>query len=392
MTRTYPELDFAFRGPGATPDAPGARSARFTGTLAPDESGSYEIGLASPNTRLWLDGKLVVDNKVSQDTQRGPKTVEMPLEKGHAYALRLEQTPSRGTPVRLTWRRVVADPKAAAVAAARKADVVIAVVGITSQLEGEEMNVNLPGFKGGDRTSLDLPAEEQGLLEAVKKTGKKLAVVLMNGSALSVNWAAKNADAIVDAWYPGEEGGTAIGQTLNGDNKPAGRLPVTFYKSVTDLPAFEDYSMANRTYRYFRGAPLYAFGHGLSYTSFTYSGLKLSSASLAAGSNLGVDVTVKNSGRLGGDEVAQLYLSFPQAPGMPIRALRGFQRVTLNAGESRTLHFDLTPRDLSSVTAAGARIVASGAYRLAVGGGQPGTGVGVAATGFTVTGQAALPQ
>jgi len=392
VTRTYPALDFAFRGPGATPDAPGARSARFTGTLTPDESGSYEIGLASPNTRLWLDGKLVVDNNVSQDTQRGPKTVEMPLEKGHAYALRLEQTPSRGTPVRLTWRRVVADPKAAAVAAARKADVVIAVVGITSQLEGEEMNVNLPGFKGGDRTSLDLPAEEQGLLEAVKKTGKKLAVVLMNGSALSVNWAAKNADAIVDAWYPGEEGGTAIGQTLNGDNNPAGRLPVTFYKSVTDLPAFEDYSMANRTYRYFRGAPLYAFGHGLSYTSFTYSGLKLSSASLAAGSNLGVDVTVKNSGRLGGDEVAQLYLSFPQAPGMPIRALRGFQRVTLNAGESRTLHFDLTPRDLSSVTAAGARIVASGAYRLAVGGGQPGTGVGVAATGFTVTGQAALPQ
>jgi beta-glucosidase len=150
--------------------------------------------------------------------------------------------------------------------------------------------------------------------------------------------------------------------------------------------------MANRTYRYFKGAPLYAFGHGLSYTKFSYGGLKLSSASLQAGGMLGVDVTVKNTGKLAGDEAAQLYLSFPQAPGMPVRALRGFQRVTLNAGESRTLHFDLSPRDLSSVTAAGERIMAPGAYRLTVGGGQPGTGAPLAATGFTVTGQTSLPQ
>ena len=176
----------------------------------------------------------MLDNSVNQDTQRGPKTIEMPLLAGHGYALRLEQAPSRGTPVRLTWRRVTANPQAEAAAAAKKADVVIAVVGITSQLEGEEMNVNLPGFKGGDRTSLDLPKEEEDLLKAVKATGKKLAVVLMNGSALSVNWAAKNADAILDAWYPGEEGGVAIGQTLNGDNNPAGRLAVTFYKSAAD--------------------------------------------------------------------------------------------------------------------------------------------------------------
>jgi beta-glucosidase len=232
VTKTYPQLDFAFRGPAAGVDAPGARSARFSGTLTPDQGGTYEIGLATPNTRLWLDGRLVIDNNINQDTQRGPKTVEMPLERGHAYALRLEQAPSRGTPVRLTWRRVVADPRADAVAAARQADVVIAVVGITSQLEGEEMNVNLPGFKGGDRTSMDLPAEEEDLLKAVKATGKKLAVVLMNGSALSVNWAASHADAILEAWYPGEEGGTAVGQTLAGDNNPGGRLPVTFYRSV----------------------------------------------------------------------------------------------------------------------------------------------------------------
>lgn len=392
VTRVDAKLDFPFRGPGATRAvvAPGARSARFTGMLNPDENGDYEIGVGTGNTKLWLDGTLIVDNTLKQDTQRGPKTVQMALQKGRSYALRLEQTSGRGTAVRFIWRRIAANPQADAVAAAQQADVVIAVVGITSQLEGEEMNVNLPGFKGGDRTSLDLPQDEEDLLKAVKATGKKLAVVLMNGSALSVNWAAKNADAILEAWYPGEEGGTAIGQTLNGDNNPAGRLAVTFYRSVTDLPPFEDYNMANRTYRYFKGKPLYPFGYGLSYTKFAYTGLKLSSATLQAGGNLGVDVTVKNTGRLAGDEVAQLYLAFPAAPGMPQRALRGMQRVTLQTGESRTLHFVLSQRDLSSVTQTGERVVAPGRYRLTVGGGQAGTGAPTESKGFVVLGQAVL--
>jgi len=167
---------------------------------------------------------------------------------------------------------------------------------------------------------------------------------------------------------------------------------VTFYKSATDLPTFEDYSMANRTYRYFKGKPLYPFGFGLSYTKFAYSGLKMSSASLQAGTNLGVDVTVKNTGKLAGDEVAQLYLSFPSAPGVPIRALRGVRRVTLNVGESRILHFDLSPRDLSSVTAAGDRVVAAGAYHLTVGSGQPGTGMPNISANFDVRGQTAISQ
>jgi len=393
-TRVDAKIDLPFRGPGATRAvvAPGARSARFTGTLTPDENGNYEIGVATGNTKLWLDGMLIVDNTVNQDTQRGPKTVQMALQKGRSYALRLEQTSSRGTATRLIWRHITDNPQADAVAAAKTADVVIAVVGITSQLEGEEMNVNLPGFKGGDRTSLDLPKDEEDLLKAVKATGRKLAVVLMNGSALSVNWAAANADAILEAWYPGEEGGTAIAQTLNGDNNPAGRLAVTFYKGVDDLPPFEDYTMANRTYRYFKGAPLYPFGYGLSYTRFAYSGLKLSSDSLQAGGQLGVDVTVKNTGKRAGDEVAQLYLSFPKTPGMPVHALRGLKRVSLAAGESRTVHFDLSPRDLSSVTEAGERIVAAGTYRVAVGGGQPGSGAPVASRALLVAGQVALPQ
>jgi beta-glucosidase len=393
LTKVYAQLDFALRGSAVARaiEAHGAKSSRFTGTLTPDQSGTYEIGMATPNTKLWLDDRLIVDNTVNQDTQRGPKTIEMPLEKGRLYTVRIEQAPSIGTPVHLVWRRVIADPQTDAVKAAEDADVVIAVVGITSQLEGEEMNVNLPGFKGGDRTSLDLPKDEEDLLKAMKSTGRKMAVVLMNGSALSVNWAATNADAILDAWYPGEEGGTAIGQTLAGDNNPSGHLPVTFYTGTDQLPSFEDYSMANRTYRYFAGKPLYPFGHGLSYTRFAYTGLK-TAPSLKAGDQLGVDVTVRNTGARYGEAVPQLYLGFPGAAGQPLRALRGISRLALKAGESRKIHFDLSARDLSSVTTGGDRVVAPGSYRITIGEGQPNTGAQTVEGKLTVTGTAALPQ
>lgn len=393
VTKVDAALDFTFRGsaPNLGVEAAGARSARFTGSLTPDEDGTYEIGVGGPGIKLWLDDMLVVDNPATTNPFGPPKTVEMPLRKGHAYRLRVEQTPSRGTPVRLVWRHIVGNPLGDAVAAAKKADVVIAVVGITSALEGEEMKVNLPGFKGGDRTSLDLPKDEEDLLKAVKGTGKKMAVVLMNGSALSVNWAAKNADAILDAWYPGEEGGTAIGQTLAGDNNPSGHLPVTFYTGVDQLPAFDDYSMADRTYRYFMGKPLYPFGFGLSYTRFRYSGLKVAPA-VKAGDPLAVEVTVANTGKRAGDAVAQLYLNFPKAPGMPVRALRGIARVALNAGESRAVHFELSPRDLSSVTADGDRVVTGGTYQVSVGEGQPMTGMASTRGAFRVNGTAMLPQ
>ena len=365
------------------------KSAAFTGTVTPDQDGVYEIGLASPFTNLWLDGKLIVTD---MDIVGPPKTVRMTLQKGHAYSFRITETPSLGLPPRFVWRHVMANPQADAVAAAKDADVVVAVVGITSMLEGEEMNVNIPGFKGGDRTSLDLPKEEEDLLKAMKATGKKLVVVLMNGSALSVNWAAKNADAIVEAWYSGEEGGTAIGQTLSGLNNPSGHLPVTFYKGVDQLPAFEDYSMANRTYRYFTGTPLYPFGYGLSYTNFRYSGLKVAST-VKAGDQLGVDAVVTNTGKQAGDAVAQLYLNFPNVPGVPLRALRGVSRVTLKPGESRKVHFELSPRDLSSVTPNGDRVVAIGDYKISVGGGQPIAGTAFTQGAFHVTGTTVtLPQ
>jgi beta-glucosidase len=363
-------------------------SVRWTGSLTPAESGTYEIGLTGSMNRLWLDGKLMVDDLTLHDPT--PATSTLQLEKGRKYAVRIEFLRG-GFGTKLVWLNVIPDPIGQAVAEATQADVVVAVVGITSQLEGEEMKVNVPGFEGGDRTSLDLPKQEEDLLEALKKTGKPLVVVLMNGSALSVNWASQHADAIVDAWYSGEEGGTAIAQTLAGINNPAGRLPVTFYKGVEQLPPFEDYSMANRTYRYFDGQPLYPFGYGLSYSKFGYSNLQLSATKLTAGTPLGVEADVSNMSQREGDEVVELYLRFPKVPGAPRRALRGFTRIHLAAAESQHVRFALDPRDLSLVNEAGDRVVAPGSYAVSLGGGQP-DGAPQAAADFTIEGEKKLPE
>jgi beta-glucosidase len=220
---------------------------------------------------------------------------------------------------------------------------VIAFVGLTSQLEGEEMPIHVPGFSGGDRTDIDLPVAQKKWLEAVAATGKPLVVVLLNGSALSVNWAEQHAAAILEAWYPGEEGGTAIAATLSGKNNPAARLPVTFYASTDQLPPFDDYLTENRTYRYFKGKPLYGFGYGLSYTHFAYSELTLAQTSVKAGEPLSAQVTVRNDGGVAGDEVVELYLARPAAKGN--FALRGMARVHLAPGASQTVSFMLTPRD-----------------------------------------------
>ena len=392
-TRVDPTLNLQLFNPDkeslTPPDGMKDFSARWTGFIVPPESGTYRVGLAGSKNRLWLDNKLVVDDPELHDVT--PKTVAVPLQKGQRYPVKIELLRG-GFGTKLVWLNVITDPVADAVTAAKKADAVIAVVGITSQLEGEEMKVEVPGFQGGDRTSLDLPKEEEDLLKALSATGKPLVVVLMNGSALSVNWANDHANAILDAWYSGEEGGAAIAQTLSGANNPAGRLPVTFYKSVEQLPPFEDYSMKNRTYRYFDGQPLYPFGFGLSYSKFEYSNLKLSAPTLNAGDPLSVDVEVKNSSQTEGDEVVQLYLGFPQIPGAARRALRAFSRVHIAGGETRPVHFTLSPRDLSAVTEAGDRVVGTGTYQIFVGGGQPETAAPGARTELTVSGDQKLPE
>jgi beta-glucosidase len=378
------------RPPAITPP-PGMKefSARWTGYLTPSESGSYQIGLSGSMNRMWLDGKLIVDDAVLHDPNSQGLTI--PLEKGHRYTVKIEFLRG-GFGTKLVWLPVSADPSFEAASAARQADVVVAVVGITSKLEGEEMKVDLPGFKGGDRTNLSLPAEEEALLGALKGAGKPLVVVLMNGSALAVNWANDHANAILEAWYSGEEGGTAIAETLAGNNNPGGRLPVTFYKGIEQLPPFEDYAVKNRTYRYFEGQPLYPFGYGLTYSKFEYSNLKLSGPELDAGNPLGIDVDVKNASGRPGDEVVELYISFPKVPGAPLRALRGFTRIHLEAGELRHVKLALQPRDLSYVNESGDRMVAAGDYTITAGGGQPGTAAPQATAQLSIRGEQKLPE
>ena len=207
-----------------------------------------------------------------------------------------------------------------------------------------------------------------------------------------MNWAKEHANAILEAWYPGEEGGTAVAETLSGKNNPAGRLPLTFYTGVEQLPPFENYATTGRTYRYFEGQPLYPFGYGLSYTIFSYKDLVLPQSPLKAGDPLAAEVTVTNTGKVGGDEVAQLYLSFPDVKGAPLRALRGFRRVHLEPGQSQKVSFELKPRDLSIITEAGEPMIAEGKYSISVGGGQPNTGVPSVAGSFQVTGSQTLPE
>jgi beta-glucosidase len=366
----------------------------WEGMLTAPETGDYNLGMAAAGYfRMNLDGKSVTSSYGGDG--KDAKLGRVHLEAGKPAKLQVDCAFGFGNDViaaKLMWSKVDLQPQPAAIEAAKAADVVVAVVGITSELEGEEMQVDEPGFKGGDRTSIDLPKPEQDLLEAVAATGKPLVVVLTNGSALGVNWAKEHANAILDAWYPGEEGGAAVAETLSGRNNPAGRLPVTFYKDVSQLPAFEDYSMKGRTYRYFEGTPLYPFGYGLSYTSFSYSGLTGPSEAIQAGSPAAFDVTVTNTGRKAGDEVAELYLEFPKVPGAPLRALRGFQRVHLEAGASQKVHFELRPRDLSMVTEDGEPIVAEGSYVVSVGGGQPHSGAQVVNTTFSVKERLILPE
>ncbi len=372
-SRIEPGIHFATSLP---PEVAGKKPLRviWEATFTPPETGDFNLGVEGAGFfRVSLDGKLVTQmwRTVGVETRLG----RVHLEKGKPCQLKVDYGQGQGdrAAARLVWSKVDRRPTPEAIAAAKDADVVVAVVGITSELEGEEMDVNEDGFKGGDRTSLDLPKPEQDLLEAVAATGKPLVVVLMNGSALSVNWAKGHANAILEAWYPGEEGGAAVAETLSGRNNPAGRLPVTFYKGVSQLPPFEDYSMKGRTYRYFDGEPLYPFGYGLSYTDFTYNDLRCSSEPADPAKPFPVQATVKNAGKVAGDEVVQLYLTFPSVPGAPLKALRGFQRVHLEPGAEQQVTFELNPRDMSMVTEAGEIVVPEGFFTLLITGGQPHT-------------------
>ena len=376
-------------------------SVRWSGTFTPPAPGQYKLGVrvnycyACENAegfRLYLDNKLLVENG-SKTPERGIVIeAAVNFSDTQAHPIRLEYLHHTGSAgIDLTWQAPAAVLRDQAVEAARQSDVTIAFVGLSPSLEGEEMPVKLEGFSGGDRTSIDLPAAQEDLLKAVGATGKPLVVVLQNGSALAVNWAQEHANAILEAWYPGEEGGTAIAQTLAGDNNPAGRLPLTFYSSLSQLPPFQEYSMHNRTFRYFSGKPLYGFGFGLSYTNFDYSSLKVD-PSVKAGDPVTVEGDVKNTGSVEGDEVAELYLAQPKAFETPLRVLAGFKRLHLAAGESAHIKLTIDPRSMGQVDAKGNRVIVPGEYTVSLGGAQPQEAASVQTGKFNVTGKAELPK
>jgi len=323
---------------------------RWTATLRPTHTGTYRLALVGTvKFQLYLDDSLVVQSVYPTHDGEFPdprvaETEPLRLEAGRRYRLRVDGEESYGeAELQLLWATPTEALESEAADAARRADVVVLCLGLTARLEGEEMRVAIEGFSGGDRTRLDLPAPQQHLLERIVALGKPTVLVLMSGSAVAVSWAQEHVPAILEAWYPGQAGGTAIAQVLFGAYNPGGRLPVTFYRDVADLPPFEDYRMAGRTYRFFEGVPLYPFGYGLSYTTFRYDRLRVSRDTLRGDDSLTVAVDVTNTGARGGDEVVQLYVRYPHsAVPRPRRDLRGFRRVTLGPGESRTITFPLT--------------------------------------------------
>ncbi len=346
LTRTDSALLFDWKDGAPSGDLPvDAFSVRWTGMLRPPMTGLYRLGLSGTmRFRMLLDDSVVVASRYPQRDGEfpDPRAVQTPpvhLEAGRSYRLVVEANETYGdAQLEMLWSTPSDSLRSDAVRIARQADAVVMFLGLTPRLEGEEMPITIDGFRGGDRTRIDLPALQQRLLESIVALGKPTVVVLLNGSALAVNWADANVPAILEAWYPGQAGGTAIADALFGDYNPGGRLPVTFYRTVADLPSFENYDMAGRTYKYFNGLPLYPFGHGLSYTTFRYGRPRLSVPALRPGDTLTVRVDVTNTGRRDGDEVVQLYTRHASSRvARPRRELRGFARVPLKAGETRTV-------------------------------------------------------
>jgi beta-glucosidase len=407
MTRIDPQVEFDWNS--ATPDKSVDAShfgVRWTGVIQVPVTGDYAFSFTlahcypcgdAESVRLYFDDKPVSNQPVAESESRpsGLKPFMLNFADAKPHAIRIEYTHKArlfGAGITFNWKPNIEAERDAAVTIARKSDVIVAFVGLSPELEGEEMPVHIDGFDGGDRTSIELPAVQQKLLEALAATGKPLIVVMMNGSAIAADWAKTHANAIVEAWYPGEEGGTAIANVLTGATNPAGRLPVTFYASTKDLPAFDDYSMSNRTYRYFRGTPLWAFGDGLSYSKFKWTNLKLSTKSLEAGSPLTVDADVENIEGSSGDAVSELYLAPPTNPLSPRLALVGFQRVGLAQHAMGHVHFVIDPRSLSTVDANGVRTIRSGDYTLHLGGSQATAGDDTVATSFTIRDNKELPR
>ena len=363
LTRIDDTVNFDWGGGSPAPDVVSDRfSARWTGFLTPPETGTYKLGIISDDgMRLSIDDRIILEDW--RDHASRTKDKEMNLQAGRSYMLKIEFYENYLEAVaKLVWVPPNVDPIKDAVEMAMDADAVIAVMGISQEIEGESC----------DKKDLNLPQVQEDLLRLLYKAGKPVILVLLGGSPISVNFADENIPAIIEAWYPGEEGGTAIADVLFGDYNPAGRLPVTFYKSLNQVPDFEDYNMQGRTYRYLKEEPLYPFGYGLSFTMFHYSGLKIEPEKPKPGEELKVSVRVKNAGKVAGDEVAQLYLSDLEASApVPIRQLAGFQRIHLAPREKKIVTFHVQPKNLAFWHDSGKWVVEPGEFEIYAGGCQP---------------------
>jgi len=412
-TRLDAQLDFDWNSAAPVEGlAQDAFAVRWKGYIVPPRAGDFEFNMRLAHCypcgdreqfSVKVDGKQISTYATKGEEGRESTTPRFRVHfvglKPHAIEVDyIHHAPLFGAGITLEWVPPAGLLQAEAVSAAQQADLVVAMIGLSPELEGEEMKVQVEGFSGGDRTDVKLPASQVQMLEQVAATGKPMVVVLLNGSAVAVPYAEAHANAILEAWYPGEFGGKAIAQTLKGENNPGGRLPVTFYRSVDDLPAFSDYSMKNRTYRYFKGKPEYEFGYGLSYTKFRYTNLRLEQSTVRAGQSLTASVSLTNIGTLPGDEVVQVYLTAPKDGNgglSPQVQLEGFERVALKPGETRQVTFTLTQRQLSQVDAQGIRAVQPGKYTLAIGGAQPAdphAATPAQSTDFRIEGTQELPK
>jgi len=405
-TRIDRQIDFDWNAVAPSPGiTPNQFSVRWTGTLTVPAPGAYRFQIddrrCDPSDdketyTVRIEGSAefhATSSCVDFGQPRKALTLQFADTRPRSFVLEYShESPRFSAGVTFSWQAPTQALLEQAVHVASAADVIVAFVGLTPWLEGEEMPFHIPGFNGGDRTEITLPAAQTKLLSALRATGKPMIIVLESGSAISLGDNAPPANAILEAWYSGESGGQAIAEILKGTVNPSGRLPITFYSSVSQLPDFSDYSMKGRTYRYFRGTPAYPFGFGLSYTKFTYSNLHVSTATLKVGGDQDVSVSVINSGAEAGDEIVQLYLSVKGVEGAPIRSLKGFRRISLSPGEQATIKFRVTSRDLALAGDDGRLRVTPAKYELWVGGGQPGTGVDGVARTFQVIGTRELAR
>ena len=336
---------FHFATTGATTFAPGVEitnfSARYESVFRPSQSGDvvFRFQLDGEVT-LMVDGEQVAQ-KVYVKNPTNLYTLQAKAGKEYHIEILFKQRNERAT-LDFDLGKQVEINLNLAVEKVKDADVVLFAGGISPSLEGEEMPVEVPGFKGGDRTDIELPAVQRDLLKALKKAGKKVVFINYSGSAIGLVPESNTCEAILQAWYPGQAGGTAIVDVLFGDYNPAGRLPVTFYKDAGQLPDFEDYSMKGRTYRYMQQQPLFPFGHGLSYTTFTYGEANLSKNTIGDGGTVTLTIPVSNAGQRDGDEVVQVYLRCMADKEGPHYTLRAFKRVHIPAGETKQVTIPLT--------------------------------------------------